>query len=266
VKDFSTISQDYENTALVQKSASDILLELLDIQETDDILDLGCGPGHLTKKIRERTRGKIIGIDSAEGMIRKAKEVYCEDGIEFRHCEAGQIDFHEEFDVIFCNSAFQWFKPPGRILKKCFQALKKNGKIGIQAPAKHTYSPNFIKAVEQVHLDSRTKNIFAHFHSPWFFLETSDEYKSLFEASGFIVHHSQIDKVMSFHTPEETYKIFDSGASAGYLNQNYYEVQLTEEYISAFQQIIKEAFKRQANKEGKVELIFYRIYLVAEKP
>jgi len=265
VTDFSKISWHYEKTSVVQKSASDILLNLLNIKETDDVFDLGCGPGHLTKKIREISKGKVVGVDAAKGMIGKANELYGQDAIEFQICAAEHIEFKGEFDVIFCNSAFQWFKPPEPILKKCFQALKESGRIGIQAPAKQIYSPNFIRAIEQVQVVNRTKDIFSKFHSPWFFLETSDEYKSLFESFGFNVIHSQIDKVVSSHTPEETYKIFNSGASAGYLNPEYYETSITEHYINNFRQIVRKAFENQKSNDGKVELIFYRIYLIAEK-
>ena len=50
---------------------------------------------------------------------------------------------------------------------------------------------------------------------------------------GFNVLFSQIDKVTSLHTPEETFELFDSGASAGYLNQEYYGITITNEYIVA---------------------------------
>jgi trans-aconitate methyltransferase len=263
VATFSKISQNYEQAAVVQRSASDILLGILDIKATDDVLDLGCGPGHLTKRIREISKGRVVGVDAAEGMISKAKESYGLDSIEFQTCSAEDIEFKGEFDAIFCNSAFQWFKPPEPVIKNCFQALRENGRIGIQAPAKWIYSPNFINAVEKVQVDSRTRDMFSHFHSPWFFLETSTEYKSLFESLGFNVVYSQIDKVVSSHTPEETYKIFDSGASVGYLNQKHYEIPLTDEYIKDFRRTVREAFEKQANRMGNVELTFYRIYLVA---
>ena len=51
--DFSKISKNYKKKGVIQKSASDFLLGLLDIKEIDDVLDLGCGPGHLTKLIRK---------------------------------------------------------------------------------------------------------------------------------------------------------------------------------------------------------------------
>ena len=56
VENFSKISKNYEETAVVQESASDILLGILNIRQTDDVLDLGCGPGHLRSE--ERRVGK----------------------------------------------------------------------------------------------------------------------------------------------------------------------------------------------------------------
>ena len=50
---FTEISLQYENDAIVQKSASEILFELLDVQSNDNVLDFGCGTGHLTKDIRD---------------------------------------------------------------------------------------------------------------------------------------------------------------------------------------------------------------------
>jgi len=47
---FNSKAFTYANNSLVQKSASEILLNLLSIQPGEDVLDLGCGPGHITKK------------------------------------------------------------------------------------------------------------------------------------------------------------------------------------------------------------------------
>ncbi len=69
---FSEIAKDYEKIASMQKSASEIMLNLLKIKENDDVLDLGCGTGHLTRKIRNLTKGRVVGIDPSEGMMREA--------------------------------------------------------------------------------------------------------------------------------------------------------------------------------------------------
>ena len=70
---FSEISKDYEKTSIIQKEASEILFGLLRIQSSEDVLDLGCGPGHLTQKIKEITSGIVMGVDPSEGMVKQAK-------------------------------------------------------------------------------------------------------------------------------------------------------------------------------------------------
>lgn len=70
------------------------------------MLDVGCGTGHLSKLIKEKTKGRVVGIDPSEGMIEKAQKKFSQQGISFRVCSAEQLDYKNEFDIIFCNSAF----------------------------------------------------------------------------------------------------------------------------------------------------------------
>ena len=53
---FSKIATKYEQYSSLQKSAANFLLALLEIKGDEDVLDLGCGVGNLTRKIREMTR------------------------------------------------------------------------------------------------------------------------------------------------------------------------------------------------------------------
>ena len=100
---------------------------------------------------------------------------------------------------------------------------------------------------------------------PWFFLETEEEYIMFFERHGFNVVFSDMKALTGEHTPDEVFKIFSSDAMAGYLNQEYYDVPLTEDYISAFKEIVREAFREQADSNGKVRLTFNRVFIVAVK-
>ena len=263
--DFSKIATKYEGYSSVQKSAAEALLKLLEIGNTDDVLDLGCGVGNLTRMIREITKGKVVGIDPSEGMIKEAMKKCRGSDITFEMKSAEEMEYKNCFDVIFCNSSLQWFREPQKAIKNCHTALRKGGRIGIQAPAKRVYSPNFIGAVEKVKEDPRTKNIFAHFKEPWFLLEKEDEYTTLFEKIGFDVVFLKIESIKTKHTPEEVFNIFSSGAIAGYLNEDFYDVKIDVEYMNTFKEIVKDAFVQQANKQGEVELIFNRIFLVAIK-
>ncbi len=262
--DFNTISNRYEKDSLVQKSAGETLFELADIQPGDDVLDLGCGAGNLTHQIRQRTKGSIIGMDASEGMIQKAAEKYGNE-IRFIACPAEQMDFQNQFDLIFCNSTFQWFREPEHVLVKCLTALCEGGRMVIQAPARRDYSPSFLEAIDQVATDPRTRETFTTFQSPWNFLETAEDYKAIFERTGFHVRHAIIERNVSSHPPEEAFRIFDSGASAGYLNPAYYTASWPSGYADLFRKIVRDHFA-QCAKDGKTELIFHRIFLLAFKP
>lgn len=263
---FSEIAKYYDGSSVVQKSAADILLDLLKIGDEDDVLDIGCGTGYLTRKIRAITKGKVVGIDPSRSMIDEARRRSKGLNIEYKVKSAEEIIYREEFDLIVCNSVLQWLKDPELAISNFWRALRKGGKIGVQAPAKKIYCPNFIKAVEKVKEDRRTQHIFAHFKEPWFFLETAEEYKSIFERHGFEVIFSEIREVVSEHTPDEVFSIFKSGAIVGYLNQDFYEgVELTENYVSAFLQIIRKSFEEQADERGVVKLVFRRLFLVGVK-
>jgi len=263
--DFTNIAARYEQDSLIQKSAAEKLIGLLDIRHNDDVLDLGCGTGALTRKIRLMTEGNVVGVDPSTGMIREAGNWRQDLNIVYDVKTAEELDYRDRFTDIFCNSAFQWFRDVNRALKNCHAALRKGGRMGIQAPAKKAYCPNFVKAVDAVTRDPRTTKTFSGFRPPWTFLDTEEEYSSLFEQAGFTVPFSVIEEVRTFHSSDEVMTIFESGAAAGYLNQDHYAAPVDGAYAEAFREIVRKAFRKQANDDGKVELIFNRIYLVAVK-
>ncbi len=264
--DFGSLASHYEEQSLVQKSAGEILMRLLEVGNEESVLDLGCGVGNLTRKLKSFTKGDVVGVDPSEGMIREARGKSKEYEITLRVQKAEELDYIESFDVIYCNSAFQWFTDPPKAIERCYNALRAGGRMGMQAPAKKVYCPNFIAAIEQVQSDPKTRDRFAHFHEPWFFLETSDEYRDLFEQGGFEVPFCRIEKEQTRYTPEEVFRVFCSGAIAGYLNQDFYDVPLEDDYIETFKQIVRDVFIQQADLESRVNLIFHRVFLIARKP
>lgn len=261
--DFTEISSRYEQDSLVQKSAAEKLISLLDLQRHDDVLDLGCGAGNLTRKLRSLTDGRVAGVDPSRGMILEAEAKRNGLDISFDLQSVHTMQYQDNFSAIFCNSAFQWFRDPPRALYKCFQALRRNGRMGIQAPATMEYCPNFLAAIAAVASDPRTSSTFAGFQPPWLFLDTAEEYAALFRQAGFSVPFAKIESISTPHPPEEVMAIFESGAAAGYLNQEHYSIQLDEAYCAAFREIVKQSFFNQANDTGNVALIFNRIYLIA---
>jgi ubiquinone/menaquinone biosynthesis C-methylase UbiE len=263
---FDSKAFTYERTALVQKSASEILLNLLSIQPGENVLDLGCGPGNITKKIAQITDGTVMGVDASRGMIEKAISANQDlPNIKYTVMNAEDLELCDRFNAIVCNSSFQCFQNPEQALRCCFNVLKHEGKIGVQAPATQQYCPNFVSAIEMVQRNPCTQDVFKCFQSPWFFLESKEEYGQFFRNCGFHVLYCEFIDESNHYSVEEVYKIFQSGAENGYLNQSFYTVALNDDYIEAFRGLIKESFKEQSDSSGMIDLKFKRIYLIAKK-
>ena len=265
MSNFTTIAPKYRQTATLQKSASERLLDMLAISRTDDVLDLGCGTGHITQTIRLQTDGFVVGIDPSEGMIAEARCNVAQN-VAFHVGSAEGLNMPGQFDAIFCNSAFQWFREPSLAVSNCHAALRTGGRIAVQAPARSNYCPNFVRATESLKHDRRTQGAFAHFHSPWFFLETSQDYSNIFTMVGLHVLTSEIEDITQHCTPTKAIEMFESGAAAGYLNPDCYDIELPSDFISTARELIALSFHAQAASDGQVELTFSRIYLMARKP
>ena len=96
---FDSKATIYEQNALVQKSASEVLLGLMSIREDEDVLDLGCGSGRTTREIGLLTKGLVLGT------------------VHYLVKDAECLGFTDKFDVVYCNSTFQWFSNPEKVLK-----------------------------------------------------------------------------------------------------------------------------------------------------
>ena len=264
MSDFSSIARIYRQTATAQKSAAERLFWMLRVERTDDVLDLGCGTGHLAQEIRQLTDGRVVGIDPSPEMIALAREA-APDGIEFVTGGVEDLGMTEQFDAVFCNSAFQWFTDQPRALANCLAALRRGGRMVMQAPARHDYGPSFIRAVDTLAGDPRTAGTWSHFRTPWTFYETAEDYERLFADSGFVLAGGEIEEVREHCTPGRALDMFDSGAAAGYLNPACYDVPLPDDYVAAARDLILADLTAQADDRGLVEVLFYRVYVLARK-
>jgi trans-aconitate methyltransferase len=266
MSNFSTIAPAYERGAVVQRHAAERLFELVAIGPTDDVLDLGCGPGHLTRQIRGMTTGKVSGRDVSPGMIAQARQSSPDLDVDFRVGAAEGLDEAERFDVVFCNSTLQWFRDPPRVLANCRRALRRGGRLGVQAPAGRDYCPVFTRAVAALMADPVTADAYRRFRSPWFFLDTAGAYAELCRAAGLEVRFSCLEPSAERCSPAEVMRRFESGAAAGYLNPEYYRGDCAAGYLEAARERIAATIHSLAEADGLVALVFNRLYLLAVKP
>jgi SAM-dependent methyltransferase len=99
-------------------------LELLDPQPGEHILDVGCGDGTLTLKIKE-AGADVVGIDNSLSMVAAAKAK----GLDARLMDAAELKFAEAFDAAFSNATLHWVLDKERAARAIWFALKHNGRF-----------------------------------------------------------------------------------------------------------------------------------------
>jgi SAM-dependent methyltransferase len=99
-------------------------LELLDPQPGEHILDVGCGDGTLTLKIKEMG-ADVVGIDNSLSMVGAARAK----GLDVRLMDAAQLKFGEAFDAVFSNATLHWVLDKERAARAIWFALKNGGRF-----------------------------------------------------------------------------------------------------------------------------------------
>ena len=110
------------------------LVKRIEINNPQKILDIGCGPGNSTNVLKnEFPKAHILGIDSSENMIKKARETYSD--IEFKVMDiTDENQDIENIDIIFSNACFQWIPNHKEFIPMIFSKLNKGGVLAVQIP------------------------------------------------------------------------------------------------------------------------------------
>lgn len=103
------------------------LIQKTDVKSGDNVLDIGCGSGNSTYKIKE-TGANVIGIDFSKQMIDKASSNYPD--ITFKHSDAENIPLKDNsMDVVIANYVVHHFADPKKVFTEIHRILKPNGKF-----------------------------------------------------------------------------------------------------------------------------------------
>lgn len=109
----------------VSKFGEDIVT-LLNPQNEETILDLGCGTGDLTKNIAVKCK-KIVGLDNSLEMVNAAKEKYPE--LTFLNADIKDFLLSYQFDAVFSNAALHWVPDAEKVLNNISKHLKIGGRF-----------------------------------------------------------------------------------------------------------------------------------------
>ena len=100
------------------------VVELLQPRANERILDLGCGDGELTKKLKQ-FGCTVLGVDASPEMIAAARS----NGVDAQCIDGHELSFDCEFDAVFSNAALHWMRQPDLVIAGVWRALKRPGRF-----------------------------------------------------------------------------------------------------------------------------------------
>jgi len=97
-------------------------------------VDLGCGPGTLTRVLHEKTMAReTLGIDSSPAMLAKAAAQSVA-GVRFERGDIAEFAPPEPFDLVFSNAALHWVPDHAALLARLTRAVAPGGQLAFQVP------------------------------------------------------------------------------------------------------------------------------------
>ncbi|XP_011878402.1 PREDICTED: probable polyketide synthase 40 isoform X2 [Vollenhovia emeryi] len=169
--------------------------ELMNV--TGKCMDLGCGPGNITKDILLPSLGSsahIIGVDISEHMVKYANEKYNDEKrlqFEVLNAETKSLPkkYISEFDHIFSFRSLNWCSDIRQAVTNIYQMLQPNGFTLLQIVVAQDYLeiiPRLIRDIRFAqYVPEKIKNILPYQE----FNCTRKGFKELLQSEGFTVHH-----------------------------------------------------------------------------
>ena len=175
-------SKGYNNDFSFVPQYGEAVMDLITAPQGSTVLDLGCGNGSLTGKLRDLGYG-VIGLDDSDAMVELAKRDYPD--LPFMQANALDFKLDEQVDVVFSNAVFHWIDGDKQqtLLDNVAANLKPGGELVVEfggygcAAAVHTTLARLF--------EKRGLNYIFQFYFP-----TIGQYAPMLEKAGFKVEYA----------------------------------------------------------------------------
>lgn len=170
-----------DHFSFVHRYGEDVM-ELIDARPGSFVVDLGCGNGALSEKLKERGY-RVLGVDASLDMLEEAKKAH--PLLSFMAGDATEFSLEEKADVIFSNAVFHWVdeEKQERLIKNVADQLKPGGVLVCEFGGK-----GCAKTVHAALEKNFIKRGYPYLHP--FYFPTIGEYAPLLEKYGLLVEHA----------------------------------------------------------------------------
>lgn len=168
---FDSVAKNWDNMINVDKFKINYLLDKLEIQEDDEILDVGTGTGVLIPFLYERiSKGTIKGVDISQGMLEVARDKFNNlNNVDFDLVNVEKDYLEEKYDKIILYSMYPHLESKTQTISKLVKRnLKEDGILMIAHSDSREYLNNLHRrADERVHESilmeiNEQKNVFTN--------------------------------------------------------------------------------------------------------
>jgi trans-aconitate methyltransferase len=180
---------EYSRRSSLQEAMAQEVLALLDLKDSERILDVGCGDGKITAEIASRVpRGSVVGVDPSGDMIGFAQSHFgpaTRPNLRFEVADARRLPFKNEFDLVVSFNALHWIPEQDVALSSIHSALISGGRAQLRlvvAGARKSLE----NVVEETRQLPKWSAYFRDFRDPYLHL-TSDKYAAVAERNRFRV-------------------------------------------------------------------------------
>ncbi len=118
-------------------ASAEILLEAVSVGTGDDVLDVACGSGIVSRTASARVgpQGSVVGVDVTPPMLERARSLGAPDGgaaIDYLEGDALELPVDDAaFDVVVCQHGLPFFPDKSRALAEMLRALRPGGRMGV---------------------------------------------------------------------------------------------------------------------------------------
>jgi trans-aconitate 2-methyltransferase len=143
------------------------LIAQLEIKVPGAIYDLGCGPGTLTRKLKDSWHDRdVTGVDSSPEMLAAARAKFPGNEITWQHGDIAAWAPEAPAALVFSNAALHWLPDHPRLFPRLMSAVAPGGLFAVQMPMTENapYHTCVQRVLEKPQWQSRLAGVHSHDH------------------------------------------------------------------------------------------------------
>ncbi|MEQ8507541.1 MAG: methyltransferase domain-containing protein [Rhodospirillaceae bacterium] len=111
------------------------LLAQIPLEIAGSIVDLGCGPGNVTQKLKEAWPDRnVMGVDMSEDMLAKARASDTHGLLQWQQGDIATWEPESQLALVFSNAALHWVPDHTTVLPRLTSLVLPEGWLAFQIP------------------------------------------------------------------------------------------------------------------------------------